>query len=135
MFDPDIAARESGEGHLVPPAVTPLTESERRDLVAYSERKVAGYGRPRTATPESFVSEETDPATLCGILSGLVESTGEFFRKIPSPDAHQRLMLWDELTFMSLVIARIELVVLGLDFEAAKEKQTATIKGRKVVPE
>ena len=81
------------------------------------------------------VDEETDPAVLCGWLQSLVQNTQDFFIRIPNPDAHQRLMLWDELTFMHMLVARIELVVLGLDFKAHQQKQDETIKGRRVIPE
>lgn len=81
------------------------------------------------------VDEETDLAQICGWLQSLVQTTQDFFIRVPNPDAHQRLMLWDELTFMHLLVSRIEVVVLGLDFEAYQEKQSEMIKGRKVVQE
>lgn len=79
------------------------------------------------------IEEETDPLALCNYLASLVDSTQQFFERIPNPSFHQRVLLWDELTFMHLIITRIEVTMLGLDLEDAKERQDESIKDRRVV--
>jgi hypothetical protein len=132
-FDPDDAARASGEEHLIPPSVTPLTTAERFALVAYSERVLAGYTRLPLEGEFLHLESETDPVVLSRALKREAEPLSTFFSSFPNPDAHQRTLLWDKLTYMHTIIAKIELVVLGLDFESYKAEQNEKIQNRRVV--